>query len=93
MKNLDTMTKKERGLLTYLEDCAVNIRGVVDTAHINEEDEEIIAKWNKEGFIEYKRLKRPFTETETHQCKLSDEAWKLAHAERKRRYARAVAVW
>ena len=91
MKTLKTMTKDEKSLLLFFESCAVDKWGKVNTRHINEEDYEIAEKWNKEKFIGFGRVaSEGVNEYGSHWCLLSDEAWKLAHEERK---ARGIRVW
>lgn len=87
--NLDDMTKDERSLLLYLETRAVNHGGLVDTRHMNKDDMEIAEGWNETGFLKFGRIKfHDITGSSTHWCELSDEAWALVSAERKRRYLR-----
>ena len=91
--NLDNMTKDERSLLLYLETRAVDYGGTVDTRRMNKEDFEIAKGWNESGFLKFGRIKfhdiNPASHA-THWCELSDEAWKLAHQERKRRCLRIM---
>jgi len=83
------MTKDERSLLLFFESCAVEHGGLVDTRHMNDEDFAITDAWKKQGLVDYGRLASECC-TKTGQCwvKLSDEAWRLAHEERRARYAR-----
>jgi len=90
MKNLDTMTSDERNLLLYLEVRAVDQGGLVDTKHMNKEDMEIAEKWDKEGFVKFGRIKFHSIAESSHWCELSDEAWNIAHAERKARCKRIM---
>ena len=91
MKSLDTMTSDERNLLLYLETRAVDYGGLVDTNHMNKEDMDIAKKWNEEGFLKFGRIRfRSITTVGTHWCELSDEAWNLAHTERKARCLRIM---
>jgi hypothetical protein len=97
MKTLETMTKDERSLLLFFESCAVDKWGKVNIQHMNKEDNKIAEKWNKEKFIEFGRVASEYLidlDTKygsgTHWCKLSNEAWKLAHEERQ---ARGIRVW
>jgi len=89
MKSLNKMTKNERSLLLYLETRAVDYGGIVDTRHMNQDDMEIAKEWNKKGFMGFGRIVMKYHSHEgTHWCKFSDEAWKLAHQERKNRNER-----
>ncbi len=90
MKSLSTMTSDERNLLLYLETRAVDHGGIVDTKHMNKEDMDIAGKWNNEGFVKFGRIKFHSIIVGTHWCELSDEAWNIAHAERKARCARIM---
>lgn len=90
-KTLKNMSKDERSLLLFLETRAVDYGGRVNLQHMNKEDMDITEKWNKEGFLEFGRIvMRNHNSDGTNWCKLSDEAWKLAHKERK---ARAERMW
>ena len=90
MKSLDTMTSDERNLLLYLETCAVDHGGKVDTKHMNKEDMDIAKKWNDERFVKFGRIKFHSITVGTHWCEVSDEAWNIAHAERKARCIRIM---
>lgn len=100
MKTLEKMTKDERSLLLYLESRAVDQGGLVDTRHMNSDDIKIAQKWDEEGFIKYgrvcfkdaQRLSNPGLggKKNTAWVELSDEAWLVAHAERKER---ALRMW
>lgn len=96
--NLETMTRDERSLLTFLETCLVDKRGKVRTVHMNQDDMEIAKGWDKKGFIQFKRLpasevfaeknQRSPLPTFTHWVRFSDKAWALAHQERRARAVR-----
>lgn len=91
MINLNDMTKNEKALLLYLETCAVDHGGLVLTQRMSIEDSEAAKKWSESGFIKFGRLASdclPRPNGATHWCQLSDNAWELAHAERRERYAR-----
>ena len=95
MKTLEKMTRDERSLLLFFEACAVDHGGRVNTRHMNDEDRQIAEEWNEEGFCQFGRVGSKFLTLKTaklgtHWCKLSDEAWKLAHVERK---ARGIRMW
>ncbi|KKM17129.1 hypothetical protein LCGC14_1678950 [marine sediment metagenome] len=90
-KTLKTMSKDERSLLLFLETRYVDYGGRVNLQHMNLEDMDIVEKWNKEKFIFFGRIvMRNHNSDGTNWCKLSQEAWKLAHEERK---ARAKRMW
>ena len=90
MKNLDTMTSDERSLLLYFETRAVDYGGLIDTKHMNREDMEIADIWNEEGFIKSSRVKAHSIVVFSHWCELSEEAWKIAHTERRAKYKRII---
>lgn len=90
-KKLDAMTREQRSILLYLEDCAVNKSGQVDDRCINAEEVAIVSKWKQKGFIEYGRIViKDVNKSGASWVKLSDGAFKLAHEERK---ARALRIW
>lgn len=90
MKTLDTMTSDERSLLLYLETRAVDHGGKVDAQHMNKEDFDIAKKWDEEGFVKFGRIRFHSIVDGSRWCELSDEAWNLAHAERKAKCARIM---
>ncbi|MBA7599689.1 hypothetical protein ES703_06726 [subsurface metagenome] len=90
MKSLDTMTSDEKRLLLYLETCAVDHGGKVDINHMNKEDLDIALKWNEEKFVKFGRIKFHSIKIRWHWCELSEEAWNIAHAERKARCKRIM---
>lgn len=89
---LDNMNKDERSLLTYFESCLVNQRGYCEARRMNEVDFKIVGEWNKVGFVQFRR--RPAkdivgsTTVRAYEVRLSEEAWELAHMERRRRAER-----
>jgi len=94
--NHKEMTREEKNLLFYLEKFAVDYGGLISTSHINLSDLEIIRKWNETGFVRLNRLSGEYMcDKWTHWCEFSEEAWKLAQAERRERYERIVGkrVW
>lgn len=89
MKTLETMSGEERSLLLFLETRAVDYGGRVNVEHMNQVDMNIAERWNSEGFVGFGRIvMRNHNRDGTHWCKLPEEAWKLAHAERKARHER-----
>ena len=88
-KTLETMSKDERSLLLFFESRAVDYCGRVDIRRMNTEDMEIAKRWNEEKFIQFGRIViRHHNSDGTHWCILSEEAWILAHLERKERHKR-----
>lgn len=89
MKELSSMSSDERSLLLYLETRAVDYGGRVDIRRMNTDDINIAEKWAKEGFIKFGRIVAHHINSQgAHFCILSDEAWDLAHAERRLRSER-----
>jgi hypothetical protein len=89
--SLADMTKDERSLLLYLETRAVDRGGLVQTPQMNADDFAILETWKASGFVEFGRLTRASIEKlrgSTHWVRLSEEAWKLAHEERRARCER-----
>ena len=85
------MSKDERSLLLFLETRQVDYGGRVNLVHMNKEDMDIAKKWNNEGFIAFGRIvARNINSEGSSWCKLSEEAFNLAHEERK---ARAKRMW
>ena len=90
------MTKQELSCLLYLETRAVDHAGRVNVVHLNDDDRATIKIWTESGFIEYGRVcfadigYQSQRHASTTWVKLSDEAFRLAHAERK---ARAERQW
>jgi len=85
---LNQMSADERNLLLYLESVSTDGGGLVHSQRINDEDREILKKWDESGFISYSRLtfdsiQRLHDKHNTSLVYLSDEAWKLAHQERR----------
>ena len=90
---IEHMTKDELSLLIYLECCAVDYGGLVHCQRINDEEQEILIRWDKMGFISYSRityksLQMLHDKNNTSLIRLSPRAWRLAHQERKNRFLR-----
>lgn len=93
MKKLEDMTVDERSLLLYVETCAVDYGGLVHCQRINSEDREILKRWDREGFLSFSRITLESLELlkdkhNTELVRLSEEAWALAHEERRARSVR-----
>jgi len=86
MKTLQHMTRQEISLLLYFESCAVDHNGKVHSERISDNEREIAKRWSDEGFIQFGRIALQYARgCETSWVFLSDEAWSLAHEERKTR--------
>ncbi len=90
MKKLSELTNDEKSLLLFFECAYVDYGGKLNTAHINNDDRKIIQKWKQENFITFDRLysKSIGTDGKTHAVSLSENAFNLAHEERKARAKR-----
>ena len=85
------MSRDEKSLLLFLETRQVDYGGRVNLQHMNNIDTEISERWNKEEFVGFGRIvMRNHNSDGTHWCKLSEEAFKLAH---KLRRERADRMW
>ena len=83
------MNRIEQSLLLYLETCAVDHGGKVESVRMNEEDHAIARRWTVEGFIIFRRIKfKEIRGTRTHTAALSEPAWEAAHRLRRERVAR-----
>lgn len=87
-----TLTKSELSLLLFFETCAVDYGGLVSVAHMNTDDMATATRWHMERFVEFGRVASEHLREghATAWCKLSPQAWDLAHAERR---ARAARLW
>ena len=95
MKNtkitLETMSKTEKSLLLFFEECAVNHSGKVTCEQMNDADYAIAKRWNQADFISFGRVvAKDCDKYGTNWCKLSPEAWAIVSVERK---ARAERTW
>lgn len=90
VRKLSEMNKDARSLLLYFETCAVDHGGLVDELHMNDADRLIAKQWNDTGFVKYSRIAARFIgmSKRTHAVFLSEEAWTLAHEERRNRQKR-----
>jgi hypothetical protein len=95
MKKLSEMSKDERSLLLFFECASVDYGGKLNTAHMNADDMKLAAKWTKEGFVTFERIASKFlkdtnsmTGSKTHAVVMSEDAWALAHEERRERAKR-----
>jgi hypothetical protein len=85
------LTREQLSLLLFLECRATDHGGLVDTRRMNESDMAQAAKWTADGFLAFGRLASASIKSlngSTCWVTLSDEAWRLAHEERKARHAR-----
>ena len=89
VKTLEGLSKDEKSLLLFLETCAVDLNGRVNTKHMNDTDHEIAKKWNTEGFVGYGRIIMADCNTQGAMwCKLSDNAWDIVKQLRQDRAVR-----
>jgi hypothetical protein len=89
-------TRAELSLLLYFEVRAVDYRGLVRDAQMNSLDFEIAKRWDKDGFVSFKRVPASAIAGDSgnrvsgHLVVLSDAAWLEAHAERRARSHRLM---
>lgn len=88
---VDNLTKDEKSLLLYAETICVDNQGVYDPKCLNATDNDILDKWQIDGFCEHGRVASEYlTDKRCVWLQLSDDALKLAHAIRSRKAKR---VW
>lgn len=93
---MELTTREEKSLLLFLETQAVDYGGKIEGVRMNADDFAIAKRWNEAGFVQFGRIafhdiKRLAGVARDHWCVLSDEAWKLAHEERRARCERVMA--
>ena len=81
---MELNTRDEKSLLLYFETQAVDYGGTLEGVRMNADDFAIAKRWNEAGFgrIAFHDIKKHSGVARDHWCVLSEEAWKLAHAER-----------
>lgn len=89
------MTKDEKSLLLYLEQCAVDYGGKLEGIHMNSNDFAIANCWNESGFVRSGRIAfHDIKKSSQHKfdrwCVLSDAAWTVASTERRARCQRLM---
>lgn len=91
MVDLRLLSDPESNLLLYVEHCAVDCFGRLDTKKMNAEDIAILDRWRKAHFVDSGRIRaKDCTAQGSMWSSLSTAAWTAAHAERK---ARAERMW
>lgn len=92
MRELD---RKEKSILLYLETCLVDSSGRVDLRRMNEEEINKVKIWSEDKFVILNRLpsEMVFGDNRSpshfkHYVVFSDEAWEIAHKERRDRSIR-----
>lgn len=91
---LSELTKEERSLLLFFETCHVDYGGLLDPRRMNESDQDIARDWRNRGFIRFGRITAEWLEKYSpcsYYVWLSDEAFELAHQERRERAERMKA--
>jgi hypothetical protein len=93
---MELTTREEKSLLLFFETQAVDYGGKLEGVRMNADDFAIAKRWNEAGFVQFGRIayhdiKRLAGVARDHWCVLSDEAWKLAHEERRARCERVMA--
>ena len=91
---------REKNLLMYLETCCVDHDGLMDGRKVNAAEMEWMKEWAEIGLITIKRLPASIVCSEknrtrqyqvSHLVSLSEEAWDVAHKERRARAIRGAA--
>jgi hypothetical protein len=82
------MTIEELSLLLFLETCAVDYGGRVDSRRMNKGDFAVVDEWKKDGYVLFGRIYSKDITDRSHWVELSNVAWNDAHAERKARFKR-----
>jgi len=89
MMTLEEMRRDERSLLLFFESCAVDLNGRVDAKRMNEKDFSIAKDWDFNGFICFGRIVIDDHNSQGgNWVELSEDAWSMAHQERRARHAR-----
>lgn len=90
MTTLQDLSRTEKSLLLYLETQCVDYGGSFEQRRLNDEDRSILERWESEGFVSHGRICSDDwpTKTRCNWVTLSDEAWSLAHEERRARFQR-----
>lgn len=82
----DPSLRSHRSLFLYLETCAVDNRGDVDTANLSPSDIETAEHWHDSGFITFRRIRSAcITRSRSMNVSLSDDAWLLVSSLRSNR--------
>ena len=94
---MDLNTRDEKNLLLYFETQAVDYGGTLESMPLNADEFAIVKRWNEAGFVHFGRIafhdiKRHNGVARDHWVVLSEEAWTLAHAERRARCERVMAT-
>lgn len=87
---MELITHAEKSLLLYFESQATDYGGTLQGVRMNTEDFLLARKWREAGFVQFGRIafddiKRDGGVARDYWVVLSEEAWQLAHAERRAR--------
>ena len=93
---IEDLTKIERSCLTYLETCAVDAGGLVESVRMNSDDFDAIEKFKAEGLLRFGRVHSSLLEEArrlattrgsiyNYWVEFCDAGWKLAADARKLR--------
>jgi len=94
---MELTTRDEKNLLLYFETQAVDYGGTLESVRMNADDFALAKRWREAGFVQFGRIafndiKRHSGVARDHWVVLSEEAWALAHAERRARCERVMAT-
>jgi hypothetical protein len=88
-------TNDEKSLLLYFETQSVDYGGLIESVRMNDSDFTKAKEWDTLGFVQFGRI--AYTDIKIkngvardHWCVLSDDAWLVAHAERRKRSERVM---
>jgi len=92
---MELTTKDEKSLLLFFETQAVDYGGTLEGVRMNTDDFALARRWNETGFVHFGRIafhdiKKNAGIARDHWCFLSEEAWGIAHAERRARCERLM---
>lgn len=93
---MNLTTREENSLLLYLETQAVDYGGTLESVRMNADDFAILRRWKEAGFVHFGRIafqdvKKHGGVARDHWVVLSEEAWTMAHTERRARCERVMA--
>ncbi len=93
---MELATKDKQNLLLFFETQAVDYGGTLESVRMKADDFALPHRWSEGGFVQFGRIafhdiKKYNGVARDHRGVLSEEAWILAHAERRARCARVIA--
>jgi hypothetical protein len=88
-------TNDEKSLLLYFETQSVDYGGLIESVRMNDSDFAKAKEWDSLGFVQFGRIAHADIKIKNgvardYWCVLSDDAWLVAHAERRKRSERVM---